>query len=70
MKQRDARMNLVSETLQAIRAIKLHAWEGAFEQAIGVAVLVDQVLQRLLDLRPERFKECAVGRDAPFARRD
>ena len=34
MRQRDERMNLVSEAMQAVRAIKLHAWEGAFEAAI------------------------------------
>ena len=35
MKQKDARMALVSEAIGAIRAVKLHAWEAEFEARIA-----------------------------------
>ena len=35
MKQKDARMALVSEAIGAIRTVKLHAWEAEFESRIA-----------------------------------
>ena len=35
MKQKDERMALVSEAINAIRTIKLHAWEPEFEARIA-----------------------------------
>jgi ABC-type multidrug transport system fused ATPase/permease subunit len=49
MKQKDTRMALIAEAMNAIRAIKLHAWEGEFEARI--AALRAKEVQTLLSFQ-------------------
>tara|TARA_B110001452_G_scaffold264855_1_gene268562 strand:+ start:768 stop:1034 length:267 start_codon:yes stop_codon:yes gene_type:complete len=69
MKQKDARMALVSEAIGAIRAVKLHAWEAEFEARIAalrsreVATLLHFQARNGRSEGPSRWRQILVSAD-------